>query len=299
MKRVDYIDIFERAIKISWKYKFLWFFGFFVFFGSFSFNYNFNNNDSLWIGFYVKTVVFVCLVFLYVMRILSTISLIKSSNDLAVYRNSSTLVILKESTESFWKIFFMEILLGIFLLITLLVIAVPIATLFLMGANFLGFLAFILGMIIAIPLIVLVYFLKKYAYLYIVVAKNNLRKSIEAAYFLLNDNTRESFVMAGTIVGIMVIVVIATIFLFMFILIIFGAICMFLFFVSKITALILGIIFSIILLVNFILIFSFAQSFLQIAWVLFFKKLSFIKSEEIFSNENIVVLENITNPDTI
>jgi hypothetical protein len=314
MKKINYVDIFKSAFVVAWENKFLWFFGFFLVIGTSLINYNVDTKkifqsmpsfetpswfSSPFLIVTVAVIIGVAFIFLYVMRILSSAAIIKSSNDIAVYKNSSVFSLLKEVKSSFWTLFLIEVLLSILLGMIFLVMLSPIIILFTLKAIIMGILAALLGLGIFIPLAILTFFLLTYSFIFAVVGKNKVSRSIEMAYDLFKNNIKESLVMGLFSLLIALVYWAAVLSAAFMVVIILGIFCGILFLASKIAAMVLVAMLALALLISLVVVASFAQVFSRVAWVLFFQKIAFTKEKEKATEEPAIVLENVPDPGTV
>jgi hypothetical protein len=314
MKKINYIDIFKQAFLIVWNNKVLWFFGFFLLSGSFSLNYNFDFNSIAdntsgikipqWLSFDSSVIIilvgilFFIFLALFIARILATASIIKMSNNISVYRNSSIRSVLKEIKIYFWTLLVIDLIFSFGLIFVLLLMLTPIIILFSMKAFILGGVASFAAVVILIPIIVLVYYLRSYAYMYTVIFGSSWQNSIGLGYTLFKENVKESLIMA--IFSILASFTLWTCLLLAIIMLVVPVILLggVILFLSKVAALIVVVLFAVGIIIFGIVVVSMMQAYSQVLWVLFFQQIAFLKSEDsIVVNNEAIELENVPDPE--
>jgi hypothetical protein len=316
MKNVSYLEILKQAFVISWKNKSLWVFGFFVLLGSFpSFNFNFTPDDekgkklesaigflgkheSLLIGIVLIGVLIIAgVVFL---KIIGTAALTKASNNISVYGQSSIKSIFSESVEYFWKLFFMDLVIGLGLGIIAFILASPGIYILFFGEKTLGFFLLVVAIFIFIPLGIIAFFLKKFATFNIVLANMKTQVSLELAYQIFRKKLKESLIMA--IVAIVMNMAVCILYIFCiisvaFIFILLGILFYLVF--SKMGALIVAGIGVFVAVILFIIIYSWYSFFSQAAWVVFFQHMIFERKNEKGEIEKQEIKSEVASPEVI
>lgn len=318
MKNIQYFDIVKRALMITWKNKFLWFFGFFIFIGSFSTSLNFNSDRTatkkdiawetisnyiqkypkLFIGLVVTLVVLMIVLFIF--RIIVTAAIIKSVNNIAVYRQSKISAIFSESKKYFWRLALLEIIICLSLIVFITILIIPVAYLWILEAKISAIFSGIIAAVIFLVLAVIALYLRKYAYFYMVLGDMKMKMALEAAYILLRKNIWESLIMSCIGIALNVIAMMFTFVLLLSLALVFspfGFVAYIMF--AKTGALIILITGIIIGGIVFLLSLSFFTAFTQSAWVLFFQEISLEKKEENKVFEKIAATEKIPDPEII
>jgi len=318
-KEIKYLQILKDSWRIIWNNKYLWWFGFFIALGSgggFNSQLPMNNNGDWeekteagreeilsfinshfeWIatGLIILAAIAIALL---VLRIISQAAIIKSVDDIEKGGGSNFSIGFKKGRKYFWKLLAIDLILGFFTLGILIVLFLPVVFLFHAKSYIAASLLLILAILIFIPLVILVSFLKKYAHFYLVLAKSGIGSSIENAYQVFRKNILSSLIMAllllviGVIAGIamvMLILPLALVFIFM------GLILYLL--LAKIGIFIAAVLGVLILILIIFLLSSIVTSFYQTAWLLFFQEIAALKSKEVAGElENKIVEEKVPN----
>jgi hypothetical protein len=298
MKTIPYSDILKQAAVMTWKNKFLWLFGLIIFFGSIFSNLNMNVGSTteksgqfqaakifiqahLATSFVIGLILVFVLISLFLLRFIAIAAIIKSANNIAVYSQSKIKAILYETKRYLWPLLVLEIMVNIIIFIIVVVLFIPVAYLFMLKANIFAAISFIVAFVIIVSVAIIAYYLKKYAYFYIVLGNMKIKMALENAYYLLRKNIRESLVMACLAVALSL-AALAIAFIIMFIAAIIispiGLVAYLMF--AKIGAIVILIVGIIIEIIIFVLLFSIYASFFQVLWVLFFQEISLEKQEK-------------------
>jgi hypothetical protein len=317
MKKIQYLDILKRAFLMTWNNKFLWVFGLFVFLGSLNSNLNFNTGKvsetnekfqsvvnfmqsnprtSLALGlmFLLVAIVF------FLMRFLGMAAIIKSANNISVYSQSKIRAVFSEAEKYLWRLLLLEIIVNLALLVVIIILVFPISYLFALKANTLAILSGIIAVVIFVPLLLIAYFLRRYAYFYIVLGDMKIRMSLELAYSLLRKNIRESLIMGCTTIAAAVVFLAAAFIFIAASVIMIVAIGLALYFLlTKIGAVIVFVAGGITGIILLLILFSWYSSFVQTIWVLFFQEISLEKQPEKKLEEKVDSAEKIPTPEAI
>lgn len=312
MKPIKYFEILMQALKITWDNKFLWFFGFLVLLGSIFSGLNWEVNPEskqteLLIDFIQKKpgifliialVIIGVMIAFFVLKLMGTIALIKSANNILVYRQASIKSISIESKEHIWKLVLLEIIIGLAIGIIAVILVAPVFYLYTAKAMVFFVISAAIALVIFVGLIFTAYFLRRYAYLFIILGNAKIKLGLELAYSLFRKNIKEGILM---VCALFIANIVAFGLFFIFILSLFaillipGALAYLVF--SKTGVIIVAIIGAVFLSVFLLAFFSGYVVFAQTAWVLFFQELSLEKkskkssAEEIKSTEKIPVSE--------
>ncbi|NTW26851.1 MAG: hypothetical protein HGA36_00800 [Candidatus Moranbacteria bacterium] len=317
MEKQQYLDILRKAFFLTWENKFLWFFGFLIMLGSVSSSWDLNDKGSVGENETVQmlttfaqnhvglvatlgTTFFFIAIALFLLRIVATVAIIKSANDINLYKQMSVVAILKEARQYLWKLLALEMLIGITLLITFLLLATPVIYLFTLKAKTLAFLALFLALAITIPLLILSFYLNKYASFYIVLVNGKIRMALEAAYEIFAKNIKMSLVMGLVMIVTCLIMLIAVLFLGLMLAIVclpigFGAYLLF----AKTGIVVLGIVVAVIFAATCTVVFSWYAAFLQTVWLMFFQQIAMMKNNEKKIQEEIEIEGEIPNPEIV
>lgn len=300
-KKIEYIQILKDSWKIIWNNKYLWWFGFFIVLGGY-FNLqlpvnknrdweekisagrekilSFLNNHFKWItvGLIILAIIAIAIL---ILKIISQVAIIKSVNSLQKGEKSNFSIGFKKGRKYFWKLLVIDLIFGFLALGILVVLFLPVAFLFHIKSYITASLLLILAILIFIPLIILVSFLKKYAYFYLVLAKLGIRRSVESAYQVFRENTLASLIMALLLLVIKIIAgIIMFIIIFPLALIFLLAGLIIYLLLAKIGIFIAAGLGILIFIFIIFLLSSIMTAFFQTAWLLFFKEIATIKIEE-------------------
>lgn len=316
MNSINYKELIAQAFSLNWKNKFLWFFGFFLFLSSVVTNVNTYNGNfleklnllpSLTAFTQVHPNIFIGMIILFLftiialfaLRIMSTVAITKSVNNINLYRQISIKNIFLETKTSFWRLFWLELLLSLVLAFIIGTLSFPISYLFFLDAKIFAFFLLAFAIVIFIPLILLAFYLRKYAYFFIILGDFKLKVSIESAYLLTIKNMRESLRMgiANILLEFLFLFILLTICIANVIIFTPLALVSYLLFASigATTVLVVGII---ALTIELIVLFSWYNSFLQTAWFLFFQRLSFKKDTKEKLDVKEKIKESVPSPET-
>ncbi|HMN19298.1 MAG TPA: hypothetical protein PKA31_01715 [Candidatus Moranbacteria bacterium] len=206
-------EILLKSWKITWNNKKLWWLGFFVALGSVgqSFSYKgdtesgpVGNMEKLWnfalnhtgIVITVASLALLLFVGLLVLRIFSQAALIRSLSDLPVFATLPIRTLLGEGRKFFWRIMGIDFLFFAAIISALLALGMPVFFLISLESNILAAMVAGMALLIFLPLAILAYFVRTFAYLYAVIANFGMRKAIEGAYLLWRRKIGESIALA-------------------------------------------------------------------------------------------------------
>ncbi len=319
-KKINYLDILKKSWQITWNNKYLWWFGLFMALGSGGANFNFSFNKSNWnnkaetsqkaqeianfIGQHsgwimagLSLLVVLIIIFL-ILKIIGQIGIIKSADNIERGKEPNFSSGLKEGRKYFWKIFFTGLLIGLFILATIIVLFLPVASLFYLKSFIIGAITALLAVVIFIPLLVLASFIKIYSYIYIILGNLSVRSALENAYRTFRDNLLSSVIMGLIFIPIVILMGIAMIFVIILLAIIFLVIGLILYFILNKIGIIITVALGIIsLLLIVLLIRSVYETFHQTAWVLFFREIALVKDKKAREIEKEIVSKKVPEPE--
>jgi hypothetical protein len=301
MPNINYVEILKNAWQVTWKNKFLWWFGFLIALssGGGGFNYSPDEKEKSKVEDFINSgyhdfisaywhwivagiiIILVLSIIFIILGLIGRGALIKSTDKIIRGEKTNFKEGFRKGKKYLGKIFLISLTLGIFLLISVIILVAPIAILFASKAYVAGTLLTIIGIVTIIPIIILFSFLKTYGYIYAVLGDLKTWAAIESAYALFRKNILSSIIMALIFIPIslavmfgalMIVVPSAIIFLLLGI----GLYALF----SKIgIAITIGLaIFALIIAVLFVK--SVYEAFTQTAWILFFREIAAPKIEE-------------------
>lgn len=299
---MDYFEIIKRAWQITAKYKFLWVFGLFLgISGGGGFNgVNFNQISyttgdidmdkftSQAHDFFFGNLILVIAITLFFLLILlffifakiaSQGALIGGVESIEENKEINFSKALKAGTKNFWKIFGLNVLLGIITVTCLLLLATPTIALFIHKMPGRGLLMLLLSLAIFIPMAVLISFTSTYALRHIVIKKEGIISSARSGFDLFKNHIGQTFLIWLILFGINIVIslISAIIILILFLiigipLIILGIVLYPLAGMASTTILIIAGI--IILLFMALLISSVVNTYNSAVWTLTFRKLT-------------------------
>lgn len=299
MQKIDFSDIFKSAWKITWRNRYLWWLGFFMFSGSGlgNFSYRGSGQDqaldpqlAVFLNFLQNHLALVRVAFLglailfltlLVLGMFSRAAAIRSINDLQLYRNLGLWRLLKVGANYFWKILFLEILLAVGTFFLILILVVPTAVLFYLKAWALGIFLALWALAILLPALFLLYILRQYATLFLVLTDCPIGESLKKAYGLFKLKIKESLLMAlwlilsGFAFGFLVLASLLPVAL------VFLLVGLILYIFLAQAGILVALILAALVWLGLVLYFgSLYEIFKQSAWVIFFKEISLLKIEE-------------------
>jgi len=236
-KNINYIQILKNAWKITWENKFLWWFGFFVALGGGGvFNHNFNSSEnnnageeiypeivekmSYYWSMYSEWIITGIIILILIIFILCALGIIGRggliNSLIEINKNNKTKFSFgfKKGKKFFWKLFVLNLILGIILILILAIFSFPIVSLLFAEAYGSAVLLSIIAIPIVISVFILVSFLRTYSQIYLVGNETRIVKSISLAYNILKKNIGKSVLMSiilmavGIIIGIAIIIII-------------------------------------------------------------------------------------------
>jgi hypothetical protein len=302
MNKINYLEIFKNAWKITWNNKYLWWFGLFVGTGGMGLNFNFgtgggnssqviSNEAGLKISEFVSSnlaiivsiaiITLILFLVLLVLGILSYAGLLKSvnaslKNEVIGFRQG-----LKIGKKYFWKLILVGLLVGFTILGIVTVLSMPVIFLFYLKSYILAVLTLIVAIIIFIPVIILISFIGRYSRFYLILSDLNIKSSLENGYQLFRKNIAASIIMgllfipAGIIAGIALIIAILTISLA------FVVLGLILYLILSKLGIIITAALGLLALIPILCLFRGVYStFYHTSWFLFFREIATTKSEE-------------------
>jgi hypothetical protein len=315
MDKINYLQIIKDAWKITWKNRYLWWFGFFVALSSGEGGMNFFSPSGDWeksdpvreqqaLDFISQNihwiiVLAIALLLLFTLfLILGTIgrgALITSIEKSAKGKTSNFKISWQEGKKNFWKIFNINIALGIFLFFTLVIFVTPVSILMMNKNYVIGGILASLAVFIFIPIAILISYLKVYGYLYSILGKLNFWASLENAYSLFVKNIWASIVMSLIFIPLSIIailIVLAPLPILLIAFLAFGAGAYFV--LGKVFAMAIGAIGILIFLLYILFVRSVYETFSQAIWILFFHEIAKPKEPVTITEE--VETETIIKP---
>ena len=235
-----------------------------------------------------------------ILRLFGSASIIRSANNIVVYRQSTIGAIFFESKKYIKRLFLLELVVTIAVLVLATLLLVPVAYLFALNVAAWTVIFFAMALVILIPLLVLVYYVRRFAYMYIIIGEMDIKTSLDAAYGLLEKNFSSSL-LAGCIAIALNIALWVLIFCVIIVIVLviapFAAASYFIFAQTGLmVVLLLG---ALLLILALLIIFSWFEAYLQTFWVLFFQQISLEKQEEKKILEKLEIDGKIPTPEAV
>lgn len=304
--KIDYLEIIKQSAKLIWKKKIMAVFGFFIALGSFGgglsytdesteqeeFLQNFIVENFEWVIFLAAAflVLIIAVIFL---RIVGIAALTKFAGGDLYDEKFGFRDFFSIGRAYFLRILAIDVLFFIAVMVLIVTLSMPVIFLVTSSAyvtaGILGFVA----LLIVIPILVWLAFVKKFSYVFLVVSDTKIRDSIEKAHDVFRKNITPSilFSIGVSLIGLVIIIgvflsaVPITMILFLPTI---GA-----FFISKTLGYVIIGAGMFVVVVLFLLGQSFFEAFRQISWVLFVKQIIGIKKEDEEKIQEVVLLEQI------
>jgi len=311
MKAIQYSNILKQSFLLTWKNKFLWFFGFMIFLsllieeavnlvgslpfgGSVIFDWlrpfvNMDNDSNLLVSILMLAII----IGFMLLRILGIGSLIKSISNLPLYRQIKIHLIVKDASQYYWRLLGVDFVLGLVIFFLFCLLVIPIATLFTLKAYLFGSLTILSALIIFVPLLFLVFFLRKFCNILIVLSGMNVKTAFEFSYSIFRQNIKESLLMGLIILGVGIIficLIAPIIYIMLSLLSVMQTTAGYIIF-AKISLQIIG---SLLI----FLLFSFLNVLNQAAWLSFFSQISMEKNKKNILVKERMVKSEIPSPET-
>lgn len=303
---INYLNIVKESARLTWRNRYLWWFGFLILLSSIGGNFfqvwprkkNIQGQEVLdFTASHKELVIILAAGFLLlwivfaILGIIAKGGLIKSLKNAAENKKFGFKDGFQDGKKYFWKMFLIGAFSALFILATVIVFMIPIGFLFYNKAYFLGGLLSLLALVIFIPVLFLVNFIRIYAYFYVVLSDLPLGESLENAYALLRKNIVPSLLISVIFLAIGTLATLAALLFLIPIIVIFFLIGTLLFFLAQqvgilITALV-GLVF---ILLSMIFAGSVYQVFTQAVLLLFFREIATPKIKEEVEAEKVVEL---------
>jgi hypothetical protein len=221
------------------------------------------------------------LVIFIILSLIGRGALIKSADKAIQEKRTNFKEGFREGKKYLWPTFLISITSGMFLLVSIIILVVPISILFYNKAYIAGGLLTVIGILTIIPVIILVSFLKTYGYIYAILGDLRPWAAIESAYLLFRKNIASSIVMGLLFIPINLALTLGMVLVMIPLAVIFLLIGIGLYAISNTVGIIIIVVIALLL---FIIISFFLRSvyevFAQTAWILFFRQIAAPKVEE-------------------
>lgn len=211
---MSYLKLFKRSAKMIWKDKFLFIFGLFIAISSILNCINFKMNDpdkidaaalkiksfiSIYPAKFFGILFFILIisVLLIIFKHIGDIGLIKCANDIDAGRDSANFSLgFKAGIQKFWKKLFFEIIIGMFVFCSMIVLVMPCIFLFVNNLIIPGVILSLLALIIFIPLVFVVSFIRIYGVRYLITENKGIVDSLKMGGNLFLANLKDSLMVA-------------------------------------------------------------------------------------------------------
>ncbi len=208
MRHINYLKIVQKSFHLAWKNKYLWWFGLFLILGrSATIFFNYSKNDGsgsrqaldfvyAHMPLVLLSVIMLLIVYavLVILSVLGRGALIKAFGENIKGRKMNFNSAIHQGKRYFWRLFLIGLVVSVAEAVILFVFLTPITFFFYIKSYIAGVFVAALAVIILVPLLFLVAFLRIYGYLYAVLADLPFRESLENAYSLFKDNIGTSAV---------------------------------------------------------------------------------------------------------
>lgn len=313
MKKIQYFDILKQAFFLTWENKFLWIFGFLVLLGSVSSNLDVygkqseqNSSAAAFIqqhpGLFVTMGIFmvaIAIVF-FLLKIMATVAIMKSANNIVLYKQLSIKAIFVEAKKYLWRMLLVKIAISISLLAVVMVVIVPVLYLFFLKANFFAYLSLALAILIIFPLVILAYFLQRFASLYVAIGNFEIRMALESAYGIFSENIKASLLMGliTILLSLLLLLALPVLILLVALIVLIPGFLAYLIF-AKIGAIVFLIIGALSVTVVLLTLLSGYAAFVQVVWLQFFQQIAFEKHKEKKVVENLEAEGSVSSPEAV
>jgi len=226
---MEYGKIIKQALNIAWRHKYLWVFGFFASMGGGGGgNYSniFDKNDAsgafggardwvlaqlglLSLLIMAAAGLFVVLLVLY---LISKGGLIKSVSQISKNEPSNFERTLGSGLHYFWRMLGMDILYGLFMILILGITVMPAVLMMIMGTAGIKVLGVVMIVLLALPLIALLFcigLVANFSYQIAVIEDRKIFDAVSDAYRLFRDNIGRAVMLGLITVGIAILYVAA------------------------------------------------------------------------------------------
>lgn len=315
MVKIDYINILKQSWDITWHNKYLWWFGFFLALGGGGFNFNFplggeNKEvdgekffqtfrsflDNYWeLAAAGLAILLILTVAVIILKTISRGGLIKSVSEITRGKESNFKAGFSAGKKYFWKVFLTGLLIGFFILGIIVALLSPVIFLIYLKSYIWAALLGVTAVILIIILGILASFIREYAYIYLITSDLGIRSSLESAFQLFRKNIWRSILFSlilmavGMIAGLLILF---SIFLIALPFLMLGFMLYAL--LSKLGMIITVVLGSLVIIAAIMLLQSVFETFRQTSWILFFREIASVKTEEeVTEKESVKTAEKI------
>jgi hypothetical protein len=316
MNKINYLEILKHSWQITWYNKYLWWFGFFLALGSGgSFNFGWPSEDGTkkqseqqmvealnaflnkyWE--YILAGIIILLIIILVLAVLKIIcraGIIKSVQKIIAGEGTSFKAGFVEGKKYFWKLLFLGLIVGLFVIGSVLVLISPVILLIFIKAYAWSIIFGILALFIIIFLAILAAYLKEYANLYLVLSNIGIRSALENAFSLFKNNLGSSIIFSLVIMAVGIVFGMAILMFLVMAVLVFLALGLLIYAIfAKTGAIMVAVFGGAAALVSILFLQSVFETFRQTSWILFFRKIAAVKIEEkIEEKETAEVVEKV------
>lgn len=302
MNKINYFDILKHSWQITWRNKYLWWFGFLLALGGGGFNLNFPLNreekkideeqfiqtfknfvSNYWEFILAGLIILIVLtIIIIILKVIARGGLIKAVSEIIQKKTSSFRAGFSQGKKYFWKVLLLGLFIGIFMLGIIVALLSPVIFLVYLQSYIWAAVLAVPAILIIILLGILASFIREYGYIYLVLSNLSVKSSLESGFELLRKNIWPSIIFSVLLIAVGLLVGIAMLFFFFIVAAAFILTYLALYGPNLFTAtgfILIAIPGAIILLFTLFLQAVF-EVFKQSAWVLFFREIAAVKTEE-------------------
>lgn len=298
---MDYGNILQRALEISYKHKFLWVFAFFIG-GITTYNFNFPNfglfspenadyatinNLRSWYFQHeiliISLAIIVAILFLliWIFSIASQGAIIAGVDTVTNNKATGFRQACQIGFRNFWRLLGLGVVIGLFYLLVIGILTVPIIICAVTGLIWLAIILAILFFMLFIVILFVSALSFNFSYRYLIIKKSSIFNSISYGYKFFKIHFIEILILALILFGIGVVWLIINTVILMTIFLILASIGVLLYFISKATLVYSIIIGLIILSIISLILTTFYNTFHSSVWTISYKELLTKKANKI------------------
>lgn len=309
------MQIVKKSWEIAWKNKYLWWFGIILSFTGIGTTYNANffpkNSQNIgqnyilpfisqhlfWI-ILAGVIILILFALLLILGIFARAGMILEINNLLKKNPLGFRKSFRKGGGYFWQIFFLNILLSLFACVAIVILASPVAFCLFNNSYISGIILLLLAILVMIPILFLIYYIKNYGLIYIVLGDLKTWPAIENSYALFQKNLASSLILFLVFIAVGIISSVVLVVIIFGIVLVFGILAFALYFAAKIAAFVVGVLGVLALLVAIFLFKALMIVLIQSIWVLFFQEIAKLKMEEKVE-EKVAEPQIVSNPGPI
>lgn len=305
MLQIDYTDLIKKSWQLTWKNRFLWKFGFILALAGIFANLgrisDISKNDGVSsiqqqaiinfvqanLGWIIGAagIIFVIYLAIIFLSIVARAGLIKSLEDVFTEKKVSFLSGMGEGKRFFWKMLGLKLSLGIFIIISLLILSIPVIILAYYGDVAIAILLGIAALVIFFSILIISAFLNNFGQMYIVLGNIDILPALENSYALFRKYLSSNLILLLIFIPIGIVISIVSFLVLIIVAAVFAPIGFILYYlIGKIGAAFAIIFGGLIILAAILAIQSVVQVFLQTFWLLYFHEIAKQQNKELISD---------------